>query len=349
MLAGHILDLNLKPHIIIHDKTMPPWKSPLLDMKTINIIFTRFHRWFKLLLGRSYYHQPQNLGKMFKPNALSGYFNDLIQKANWTGETDMEGIPVNILLENHKKVYFATTIVQKALGHYDTWLLYKRREDFSEFMKLCKWLAENQDRNGGWAVWQIMGVKALTKYSAMTQGEVMSAMGRAWVNTKEWQYKECAKRAFELLVSPIEKGGTSYYSGKDLFLEEVPSHPRNTILNGWIFALMGLYDYYLAFSDKKAYGFFRQSLETLENHISDYDTGYWSYYDNSGHLASHIYHNLHIAQLTALNMIEPACKSIKKYLRKWHMYQTKKLNYWYAIIIKGIQKIKEPGEVTLLK
>lgn len=89
---------------------------------------------------------------MFKPNALSGYFNDLIQKANWIGETDMEEVPVNILLENRKTVYFATTIVQKALGHYDTWLLYTRRENFSKFMKLCKWLAENQDRNGGWTV-----------------------------------------------------------------------------------------------------------------------------------------------------------------------------------------------------
>ena len=120
MLVGYMLDLNLKPHIIIHDKFKPPWKSLLLDMKTINIIFTHSHRWFKLLLSRSYYHQPQNSGKMFKPNALSGYFNNPIRKANWIGETDMEGVPVNMFLENHKKVYFATTIVQKALGHYDT-------------------------------------------------------------------------------------------------------------------------------------------------------------------------------------------------------------------------------------
>lgn len=309
----------------------------------------RFHRWMNILLGRSYYHQPQNIGKIFRVNSLAGYFNDLTQKAVWLGEKDADGVPINTLMENRKKVYFATTIVQTALGHYDNWLLNSKHRDFTEFINLCEWLVNNQDKNGGWKVWQNLGVKALTKYCAMTQGEVMSAMVRAWINTHGKQYRECARRAFELLMLPIEEGGTSYFINKDLFLEEIPLQPRNTILNGWIFAMMGLYDYHLGFGDSKAYDFFRQSLASLERFIPNFDTGYWSYYDCRGHLASHIYHRLHIAQLTALNRIEPRNKNIRQHLNKWHAYQNKKFNYWYAIIVKGIQKIKEPSEVTLSK
>lgn len=318
-------------------------------MSGIYIWFKRFYRWLKVILGKSYYHQPQNLGKIFKANKCLGYFNDLVSKTTWIGETDPDRIPLSTILESGKKVYFATPIVQKALGHYDSWLMLKKRKDFGEFIKLCKWLVNNQDMNGGWGVWENLGIKALTKYSAMTQGEVISAMARAWINTNNEQFYKCAKRAFDLLILPVEKGGTSYFIGDDLFLEEVAAKPRNTILNGWIFALMGLYDYYLFFKDSKAYSFFRQSLKSLEHHVSNYDSGYWSYYDIKGHLTSHIYHNLHIAQLTALNMIEPKYDNIEKYCKRWRFYQNKKFNCWYAIIVKGIQKIREPGDVTILK
>lgn len=311
--------------------------------------FRRFYRWAGAISGKSYYHQPQNLGKAFEPNKCLGYFNDLVSKATWIGETDSDGIPLNILLENRKKVYFATTIVQKALGHYDRWLLFNKKYDFAEFIRLCKWLVKNQDTNGGWGVWENLGVKALTKYSAMTQGEGMSAMVRAWINTYNDEFRQCAKSAFALLVLPIEEGGTSFFIEDDLFLEEVPVQPRNTILNGWIFALMGLYDYYLIFDDSRAYDFFRRSLISLENHLADYDARYWSFYDVRGRLASHIYHNLHIAQLTALNMIEPAFENIRKYAKKWRSYQDNKFNYWHAIVVKGIQKIREAGEGMILR
>ncbi len=270
-------------------------------------------------------------------------------KTLWTGVTDADGISVNILLENQKKVYFETTIVQKALGHYDRWLLFNEKKDFTEFMKLCRWLVNHQDVNGGWAVWENLGIKACSKYSAMTQGEVISAMVRAWIETNNDKFHECAERALQLLILPVEKGGTSYFIGNDLILDEVPKEPPNTILNGWIFALMELYDYYLVFKNQKVYKFFRKSLRSLDQHISDYDARYWSFYDIRGHLASHIYHKLHIAQLTALTMIDSKFCNIRKYAKRWSHYQHQKFNRMYSIVVKGIQKIVELGEVTLLK
>jgi len=309
----------------------------------------RLNRWIKLLAGKSYYHKHQGLGKKFTPDKIEGYFNDLTNKTLWEGKTDPNGTPMNVILETRRKVYFATTIVQKALGHYDKWLMKNEAREFSEFIKLCDWLVNNQDSQGGWKVWVNMGVKALVPYSAMTQGEAISALVRAWKHTRSHSYKECAEHACSLLIEPVEKGGTAYYIGNDIFLEEIPLRPRNTILNGWIFALIGLYDYHLAFSNEKVYRKFRNSLGSLEYHISCFDTGYWSYYDTQRHIASHFYHDLHIAQLNALCLIEPEHNQILKYVKQWSTYRQHKFNLYYATILKGIQKIREPGEVTLLK
>lgn len=313
----------------------------------INLL--HFYRWFKIAIGKSYYHQPQNIGKLFNPNETRGYFNDLIAKAQWTGLLDQQGIPVNIVLESNRPVYFATTIVQKALGHYDRWLLYNNDDDWVEFISLCDWLVNNQDKSGGWDVWAQMKVKAAVPYNAMTQGEVISAMVRAWQHTKKSVYRDCANKALNLMLLPVDKGGTTFHENEFLYLEEVPIVPRNTILNGWIFAIIGLHDYYLSYEDSTAQSSFIKTLQTLNAHIHLFDNGYWSYYDTKGHLASHIYHNLHIAQLTALSQISPNYPQIRIHRDKWLNYQKRTTNYVRALITKGIQKIKNPGEVTLMK
>lgn len=100
-----------------------------------------------MLAGKSYYHQPQRLGKLFHPGDIAGYFNDLTGKACWSGHVDGEGVPVNVLADG-RRVYFATTIVQKALGHWDKWLLTSDAAEKEEFLKLCRWPLSRQDDRG---------------------------------------------------------------------------------------------------------------------------------------------------------------------------------------------------------
>ena len=71
----------------------------------------------------------------------------------------------------------------------------------------------------------------------MPQGEAISALVRAWKITKRNEFLDSAKKAFNLLTKPIEEGGTSYFKNGDVFLEEYPATSKNTILNGWIFAI----------------------------------------------------------------------------------------------------------------
>ena len=73
-----------------------------------------FVRWAKVLTGQSYYHQPQQLGKAFRPEKLAGCFNDLTAKTHWAGHIDKEGDPINVL-DDGRRIYFATTICAESL------------------------------------------------------------------------------------------------------------------------------------------------------------------------------------------------------------------------------------------
>lgn len=65
-----------------------------------------FLRWAKVLAGRSYYHQPQRLGKAFRPREVAGYFNDLTAKTRWPGTATRREFRFNVLADGHR-VYFA--------------------------------------------------------------------------------------------------------------------------------------------------------------------------------------------------------------------------------------------------
>jgi len=309
--------------------------------------FRLFIRWSKMLGGKSYYHQPQSLGKAFRPNELAGYFNDLSGKTQWIGSTDDEGVPV-ITLVDGRKVCFATTVVQKALGHWDEWLLEGQDRDKKEFLKLTRWLLSKQDEDGGWPVWRELNLLLSSPYSAMTQGECISAFVRAWKITRDDAYARGARQALALMCTSVEEGGTAVYEGKKIFLEEAPSNPRVSILNGWIFALFGLYDFWLAFGDKQTYRLFKQSLNTLLVHLGEYDAGYWSYYDVEKRLASPFYHDLHIHQLEALAAVE-SDPTLTQVLGRWEAYEDSKLNRFRALTVKTLQKLREPGEAVVIQ
>lgn len=306
-----------------------------------------FIRWVKILTGKSYYHYPQRLGKAFRKGELAGYFNDLTGKTRWTGRVDEIGIPLNVLHDG-RTIYFATTIVQKSLGHWDQWLLTSNDVHKKEFLRFCYWLLARQDRNGGWPIWPELKLLLPSPYSAMTQGECISAFLRAWKLTGDSEFLRGAKRAYDLMCRPIESGGVAIIEGQFFFLEEFPTLPRTSILNGWIFALFGLYDLWIATEDKNVGYLFNLSLKTLKHHLHEYDAGYWSYYDVKGRLSSPFYHDLHIHQLIALAMIYND-SLIVDYINRWIKYKKRLINRTKALLLKASQKIRDAEKAVIIQ
>jgi len=300
-----------------------------------------------MLTGQSYYHQPQRLGKAFRPDELAGYFNDLTAKTRWDGPTDEEGIPINFT-EGGDAVYFTTTVVQKALGHWDKWLLSRDAKEKEAFLTICNWLVKNQDKQGGWSLWPQVGLSLPSPYSAMTQGESISALVRAWHLTGDEIYLSAARRALRLMFVPVEKGGVVRRLPNGVLFEEVPSWHLNGILNGWIFALFGLYDFLLAEEDLDVRRLLEESLRTLIAYLPRYNAGYWSLYDLQGNLASPFYHRLHIAQLKALELAFPEHVDVfSRYRYTFNQQLASWANRTRALVVKAWQKLRNSPEVVL--
>ena len=303
--------------------------------------------WAKMLTGNSYYHKPQNIGKKFVPDRLEGYFNDMTAKVVWNGQCDSDGVPVSILSDG-EKFQHPILLAQKALGHWDGWLLDNQNEDKRQFYIIADWFVANQDEKGGWDMGPFSLQKEF-KYSAMAQGQILSVLVRAYNNSVNPVYKTVARKTFALLCLSTENGGVTNYIDGDVLLEEYPCVPLNTILNGWIFALFGIFDYNLVFGDEQSQEFLSRTLNSLVRCLKRFDNGYWSLYDDSlRRLASPFYHNLHLAQLEALCLVSDA-PELKVCLRRWQKFERSSWRKLLATAVKGFQKIKEPPSVIIVK
>jgi len=298
------------------------------------------------LSGKSYFHVPQPPGEFIDPKNINGYYNDLRKKAAWEGTSDEEGIPVNVL-SNGDIVYFPITVAQMALGTYDLWLETKEHEYMSKFLKLGEWLKSNQDDTGGWVnPWNYTRPGTLSNYSAMAQGEGISVLLRAYPETGDASMKHAADKAFQFMMTPVENGGCTYYRNGDLYLEEYPENPRSTVLNGFIFALFGIYDYMLFTGKEDVQTIFHNCISTIEIGLEQYDTGYWTYYDLCGTIASPFYHSLHISLLDSLYVLTGS-ETFKSFSARWASYEKNLACKTRAIITKMSQKLKSPAQVTI--
>lgn len=268
-------------------------------------------------------------------------------KTRWAGLLDDEGIPLNQLLDGTVR-YFHTTIIQKALGHHDLYILNQDNRHLDEFLKICNWLINNQDEKGGWDVSHSVGFKEPFRYSAMPQGQGVSALLRAWKLTGEEKYVIAAKKAYDIMITPIEKGGAAYYENDDIYFEEYPSAVRNTVLNGWIFSLFGVYDLFLATGENNYKEAFDKSFRTLKNNLPVFDSGFWSYYNQEKALASPFYHNLHISQLEAL-FKATGDDFVRQYIEKWKGCRDSFSKRNYALALKIYQKIVRPAQVVVVR
>lgn len=288
------------------------------------------------------------------PNALTKevgqYYMPFLYKANYQGPFDQNGIP---LLDYHGKIgkkYNPIAIAQYGLGHYN---LYKKTGDKRNLeiaIKQTDSLVNNLEANKyGLKVWmhhfdwEYRDKLKAPWYSALAQGNGISLLVRIYLETNKKKYFETARQAFESLLTTIDKGGVLFIDKNNYYwLEETIVDPPTHILNGFLWTLFGVWDYWLLTKDEKAKNLFNKCIKTLKNNLQKFDIGFWSLYEQSGTkmkmLASPFYHSLHIVQLKILYQItdEPI---FKEYAEKWEKYKQNWLYRNFALIYKAIFKI----------
>ena len=147
-------------------------------------------------------------------------------------------------------------------------------------------------------------------YSAMAQGQALSLMTRIYGATKDPADLATAQG---LYLSLLHKGrGTAPWvtiidRSRYLWLEEYAESTPEHTLNGMMFAMFGLYDYYEATHDRNALNLLRGALTTIRyNSVKYRNPGSISAYCLAHRTRSLKYHHIHIAQLTLLTQMTGA-------------------------------------------
>lgn len=293
-------------------------------------------KWFNMLRGNSIYHVNQEIGKIYSVEKLKGYYNDLTEKVTRGGEIPSNKVPTTVV-DGGEEIIFPIAVFQYGLGAYDLYLLNEEPKFFEKIKTCADWAVNNQENNGAWSTFFFENQEH--PYSSMAQGEGVSLLLRAYKIIDDKKYLESAKKAIEFMLLPISKGGTTKYVGEDIYLYECTHDPL--ILNGWIFSLWGLYDYYKYTQNAEIQKVLNTTLLSLKKKLPEFDIKYWSNYEEGGQrISSPFYHKLHIAQFRVMH--ELFGDSIyKEYADIWEKYQNSFWKSKVAFVKKVLQKVFE--------
>lgn len=275
---------------------------------------TRWKIWLKMVFGKSDLHVNQPIGNFINPNKINGYYNDMSKKVTFNKKTEkaVEYIPI-FTNDYGKKVIFPIQIIQYALGCYELYLKTKDNIYLKKMIHCSEKVLSLINEDG--SISCMYFVKGLNNpYSAMCQGECISLLCRTFKETGDKKYYEAALKAYDFLINEKHKFAVSKsFNNLDYCLFEYPE--KGIVLNGYIFALFGIYDVYLLTAQQSVKHIFDISLSSLRLIIDNFNYNGWSFYDLDGHYASRFYHKLHVDLLAALNVI--SSNSFLEYKEKW--------------------------------
>jgi len=270
-----------------------------------------------------------------KVPVLKNYNLDKIPLKRPTGYShtfDKNQIPISEI--KGEKYYHPVAITQFGINEYNKFVHTGKVSHLKNSENIAKWLIKNQDeKSGQWLYkfdFSVGGMDYTLKKpwpSAMAQGVALSLLSRvAKYVDNPTSYIRAAEKALISLTLPVSKGGLSADFFGHPFYEEYPTQPHSFALNGFIFTLIGLYDFAQLHKNDLSNKLFKQGIDTLlfalpffdQNPISAYHLGHLTNPCRKVHL-SEKYHKIHIRQLELLNSISPH-PTLSFYQELWQSY-----------------------------
>lgn len=283
------------------------------------------------------------LGTVSLSPELGSYYIDMrpakihYQPNIWAGDFDINGVP-RIGFDGMLG-YFPINIAQYGFMLHAEWIETGNIETL-QLMKSClKVLEEIKTENNDHCVWwhnetnHRYNIKPPWA-SAMAQGELISFYLRMYQVTKDEGLLTTAKRTYEFMKVPVNEGGVRQIDNNGyVWLEEYPSEPPSFVLNGFIYAILGIYDLFRVTGSREIEEDLKSLLNTVKKHVHKFDAGYWSYYDlQKKELVRYYYQkNVHVPQLKVLHELtnDPI---FLDYAKKWGA-QITQLNYLFVKIM----------------
>ncbi|HWR40293.1 MAG TPA: D-glucuronyl C5-epimerase family protein [Patescibacteria group bacterium] len=261
---------------------------------------------------------------------------------------DEVGIPVKIY-QSIGKQYNPSRVA--AYG-FSNWNLYRKtgsQQYIDSFRRVSKWFSSSSD--GIWHYdfdWE--DIKA-PWISCLAQGQGVSILSRAYLLDKDPHYLDIARRALSPFFHEIaQKGIRSALESGSVFFEEYPGNCTKHVLNGFMYAAIGVCDLVRICGDPTGRQLLYDMKETLEKNILQWDLGYWSAYDltrtvqqQSCNPCTAQYHSLHIAQLQYLAH-ELDSELLHNVALRWDSYFKTVTNRIRAISGKISYRLRYPAQ-----
>jgi heparosan-N-sulfate-glucuronate 5-epimerase len=169
--------------------------------------------------------------------------------------------------------------------------------------------------------WAIYKMKAPWQ-SGMAQGLSLQVLINAHRLTKDEKYLKAANEQLNSFFLSVAENGVTYKSPTEgWWYEEFADSTGTTsrVLNGMMFATLGIHDYFEYTKSEKAKYLFEQGVLAVKTHVAEYDKNGFSYYDKLG-TTNLKYHWIHVDLLQKMFNYtgEPVFQT---YAEKWSEYK----------------------------
>lgn len=262
---------------------------------------------------------------------LGDYYQDFrgaitLLESGYHGSLDERGVPL-IFYRGQGLVPNPIHTAQYALANI-TAVLAGDRSRAARLQALLDWLLDTQETAG-----ELAGCWAIThdnrKYpwlrapwtSALASGQAISALLRGWQLLGDERYLRAAGAAYEALHR--ERPGMTLYweDGGELWYEEYPGEPPLHVLNGHVYALLGVLDQARVTGDPQAQERWRRAADTVLARLDEFDLGYWSAYDLRSRepVSLHYQLNVHVPLLRILAALTGA-RRFEATADRWDRY-----------------------------
>lgn len=300
----------------------------------------------------TFWHEVPEVNDRAIIGKLGEYYMPFLVKADYPGYFDASGIPMLDYRGSLGLQYNPIAIAQYGLGNYNLFRSTGDARRRAKFLAVADWMVDHLEPNrAGFRVWhhhfdwEYRTTLRSPWYSGLAQGQGISLLVRAFAETNEAVYLNAAKAAFKPLEHDVSDGGVAFTDPQgNIWLEEYVVHPEppTHILNGFIWATWGVYDYWLQTRDPVAESLFGGCMKTIAANLKRFDAGFWSLYEQSGirmrMLASPFYHQLHIVQLRVLHRLT-GNETFLNFAARWDAYRRSWLKSKSALVHKAVFKL----------
>jgi hypothetical protein len=206
--------------------------------------------------------------------------NDIVKPRHWYTYNRYRVNSYDVLEVYYDDVGWQTnfvTIAQFALSLYDDYIKNRNNESRRLFFKQVEYICSNYDIINGMIAYPYkFSFRNLPPYwySGLAQGQILSVLTRAFVLTNNYSYLFIANKVADFMFVPVEQGGVFTLTPEGYaWIEEYPTIPHSYVLNGFVFAVIGLIDYNKISPSRKISNALNDFIFTIKNTVDIYDTG----------------------------------------------------------------------------